>query len=77
MSGADSEERVIRVLRGEPTPEELSAVLTVLLALSGRQDGQAEGEPLPLQPPAVSWAQTTGGGTSWAAPGYPYWAAMS
>ncbi|SBT93844.1 Acyl-CoA carboxylase epsilon subunit [Streptomyces sp. DI166] len=77
MSATDSEERVIRVLRGEPTPEELSAVLTVLLALSGRPEGQAEGEPLPTQPPAVSWARTTGGGTSWAAPGFPYWAALS
>ncbi|MCM1977008.1 hypothetical protein [Streptomyces sp. G1] len=52
-------------------------MLTVLLALSGRQEGQAEGEPLPTQPPAVSWARTTGGGTSWAAPGFPYWAALS
>lgn len=76
MSAIDSEERVIRVLRGEPTPEELSALLTVLLALSGRR-GEADGEPLPTQPPAVAWAQTSVGGTSWAVAGYPYWAAVS
>ncbi|MER7573471.1 acyl-CoA carboxylase subunit epsilon [Streptomyces sp. NPDC057806] len=72
-----TEDRVIRVLRGEPTPEELSALLTVLLAMSGRREASAEVEPLPVQPPAVAWTQTGGGGTSWAAPGYPYWTALS
>lgn len=68
---------MIRVLRGEPTPEELSALLTVLLALSGRRAESAEVEGLPVQPPAVAWTQTGGGGTSWAAPGYPDWADVS
>ncbi|MER6678461.1 acyl-CoA carboxylase subunit epsilon [Streptomyces sp. NPDC000983] len=77
MSVTDPEERVIRVLRGEPTPEELSALLTVLLALSGGREGAGGVEPPPLQPPAVSWIGGGGGGTSWAAPGYPDWAARS
>ncbi|MDT9694642.1 acyl-CoA carboxylase subunit epsilon [Streptomyces sp. P17] len=71
-----SEDGVIRVLRGEPTPEELSALLTVLLAMSGRRAESAEVEGLPVQPPAVAWTQA-GGGTSWAAPGYPDWADVS
>ncbi|MFE0709501.1 acyl-CoA carboxylase subunit epsilon [Streptomyces sp. NPDC058865] len=65
------------MLRGEPTPEELSALLTVLLAMSAGRGEEGEVEPLPFQPPAVAWTRSGGGGTSWAAPGYPYWAAQS
>ncbi|MEV0175650.1 acyl-CoA carboxylase subunit epsilon [Streptomyces sp. NPDC050803] len=76
MSAAEETAHTVKVLRGEPTAEELSAVLTVLLALAGRRT-EATVEPLPVPPPAVAWTQHGGGGTGWAAPGYPYWAAVS
>ncbi|MBD0838255.1 MULTISPECIES: acyl-CoA carboxylase epsilon subunit [unclassified Streptomyces] len=66
----------MKVVRGEPTAEELSALLTVLLALAGSRT-TATVEPLPVAPPAVAWTQQGGGGTSWAAPGHPYWAVAS
>ncbi|HEY0935970.1 MAG TPA: acyl-CoA carboxylase subunit epsilon [Trebonia sp.] len=59
---------VITVVRGEPTPAELAALVTVLLALGG-----AEAETVPDRPSA--WADRTL--VPWPRPGAQAWRASA
>jgi hypothetical protein len=64
-------DHTIRVVRGCPTDAELSALLTVLLALAGREDRPARVD----RPGAAAAPVAMRCATGWAAPGFPGWAA--
>jgi hypothetical protein len=47
----------LRVVRGEPTAEELAALVTVLAAAAGRSDGPVDDEPTSAWNDRLAWAR--------------------
>jgi hypothetical protein len=72
MSGNEPARPTLRVVRGEPTPEELAAVVAVLAARSaGAPETEPEPQSLWRDKTALLRAPLTPGQGSWRASGLP------